>query len=280
MNRLACCLFLLLASTPLLAKGGYDTEFAKLNTSDAGVVDVGAMEFGVSYGFLEGRRCFDEGGRSLDQGCLTERGFSLGLTAGLWTDFDLTAGMGYSHTHDSDAIPAIGKGFTDLELTGRWRPAQDDRWAFAILPSIILPIGTGADEDDFHTGSSQGFTSLGLSLLYQRAFGRIPLNLEAGYGIGMGEIAEGYNGTLALNASLGWHATPSFLPILEANYSRNFFEEETSEALAFTVGVLFPTEHSGRFQLGISPIVWGRSTDAGTGINLSWIYGFSIKGDQ
>lgn len=275
MQKIVCCLVLLLTCTPLLAKGDYDTEFAKLNTSDAGIVDVGAMEISLGWDFLRTRKTFDPEGELVGTGLVKEYGLSLGLTAGLARNFDLTAGLGYVHSQVEDSLPEVGQGIGDLELVGRWRPAQGEGGALAILPSVVLPTGAGASEDN--AGVTQDFTSWGLSVMYQKDLGRVPLNLEAGYTIGSGESAEGYDGTLALNGALGWHLAPSILPIVEANYARDFCEEGVSYALALTVGLLFPTENAGRFQLGVSPILSGENSGGGTTLLLSWVYGFSIE---
>jgi|GEM_PF-2213165 len=267
---------LLFSLSPLPVIGGsYDTEFAKLNTSDAGVVDVGAMEISLGWDFLSTRKAFDPEGDPIGTGLAREHGLSFGLTAGLLEDFDLTAGFGFAYSEVEDAQPRVGKGFSDLELVGRWRPAQGDAWALALLPSLVLPVGV--NPSDNNAGVTQDYTSLGLSMLYQRDLGRFPLNLEAGYAIGTGDGATGYDGTLALNAALGWHLAPSFLPIVEANYSREFYEEGVGHALALTVGLLLPTENAGRFQLGVSPVLMGENSGGGTSLGLSWVYGFSIE---
>jgi len=269
------CLLLLFLTSPLLAKGDYDTEFAKLNTSDAGVVDVGAMEISAGWDFLSTRKAFDQEGEPLGTAWVKEHGLSFGLATGILKDFDLAAGFGFAYSEVEDAQPPVGKGLTDLELLGRWRPIQGETWAVALLPSIVLPVGVGPSEGN--AGVTQDYTSLGLSALYQRDLGRFPLNLEAGYSIGTGEGAEGYDGTLALNGALGWHLAPSVLPILEANYSREFYEEGVAHALALTAGLLFPTENAGRFQVGVSPVLMGENCGAGTSLHFSWVYGFSIE---
>jgi len=263
------------------AEEAFSPEFAKLNTSDAGVLDPGNLEISLSYDYSKCTKFLDQDGDSHTRGDMTENGFSLGFTAGLFSNFDLALGIGYVNSHDDDASPDTGKGITDLEVTGRFRPTQGKTWAVAILPSAVFPTGADADEAGDNAGTSQGFTSLGLSAVLQKAFGRCPVNLEAGYSIGTGEEAEGYNGTLALNAAIGYHAATSFLPIVEANYSRDSFEGGfSSKNLALTFGLLFPTEKAGRFQVGINPLVWGRDTDCGTSFNLSWVYGFSIQGGK
>jgi hypothetical protein len=275
-HSLPLLLTLLFSLSPLPAIGGsYDTEFAKLNTSDAGVVDVGAMEISLGWGFLSTRKAFDSEGTPVGTGLLKEHELSLGWTAGLMKDFDLTAGLGYAHSEIEDSMPSIGKGIGDLELIGRWRPVQGSDWALALLPQGVFPTGTGASEGN--AGATQDYTTWGLSALYQKDLGHFPLNLEAGYTIGIGDGAEGYDDTLALNAALGWHLAPSILPIVEANYYREFYEEGVGHALALTAGLLFPTENSGRFQLGVSPVLLGENSGGGTTLGLSWVYGFSIE---
>ncbi len=268
----------ILLSLALLASAAHATEpeFAKLNTSDAGVIDPGAVEVCVAYDFCEARKSFADDRHTVDRQRLTEHVMSVGLTAGVSAGLDVAAGLGYTRARDREANPAEASGITDLALSGRWRLAGTDAWAVALLPALLLPIGTEAS--DGNAGTTQGYTSAGISLLYQRALGPLPANLEAGYTIGMGSGAEEYEGTATVNLAIGWQAAPGVLPIVEANWSRDSFAGASSSAMALTVGVLFPTENAGRFQLGASPVVAGRNTDAGIACQFSWVREFSPRG--
>jgi hypothetical protein len=273
-SRLLFLLLLAVLVSPCRAQESFEPEFAKLNTSDASALDPGDWEIAFGYDFVRSTRFFDAEGEAQDGKGSTERSLGFGLTAGLLNGFDFTLGVGLAANDTPGEDPAVGSGMTDLELAVRWKAASGENWAFALLPSVVLPTGSGPNDED--AGVTQDFTSLGLSAVVQAASGRIPLNFEAGYSIGVGDEAEGYNGTLILNAAAGWHAAPSFLPIVEVNYTRDQFEGvDASQAIALSAGLFIPTENAGRFQVGVDHIVWGRDAGIGTGLHLAWIYGFS-----
>jgi hypothetical protein len=148
--------------------------------------------------------------------------------------------------------------------------------ALALLPSLSLPLGRHLDADDAIPTASRRAT-IGLALAASGHVGRVALNGDAGYthALGSRDDREGYRGTLAVDAALGFQATGALQPALELGWARDRVEDGPSPwALTLTAGLQYALP-AGRLGLGVQRVVDGALVD----ITTVLLVGFAITID-
>lgn len=259
-------------STLVLGLSALEVEAAKLATADASPLDPGTYEVALGASWTRAGTSFDGDGHGYGRGGdLTELGGSVGLTVGLIDGLDAGVGIGWTRIEDDAADPSSGSGPTDLELGAKWRfwACEDDdaAWALALLPAVTVPLGRGQDPDADIPTASRCWT-VGLALAGSGNIGALAVNADIGYTRALGGDGdrEGYAGTLAADAAVGWQIADGVQPEIDVSWARDHVDEGTSPwALALTAGVQLGLP-IGRLGLGVQRTVAGVEVDRSTSV--------------
>lgn len=236
-----------------------ECEHAKLNTEDATPVDPGGVEISFSYGLTQSRRAFGGTWGRRPRGYLREEGYEIGVKYGLAEDLDIGFGLGYASVYDRDGDRLTGHGWTDLAIGAKWRFYHDEegRLEIAYTPAVSFPTGENEATDDFFNI----FNGIAVSKDWTD---RLTSNFDLGYNQAVGGHRDEFQGTLSLNAALGYHITQCFQPEIELNYAHDFNHGSDGDLLAVTCGCILCIHENVRVDLGVQQALTGRHADMGT----------------
>lgn len=244
-----------------------EVEPAKLATADAAPLDPGAIEVALGATWTVAGRALDADGRSQERaGELIEAGAGVGITYGLVEGVDAGIGLGWTRVSDEAGDPDDGAGLTDLELALKWRVWQgaggDGVWAWALLPAVTVPMGHGQDHDTEIPTASRCWTA-SLALAASGNVGGLALNADLGYAQALGSEGdrEGYLGTYAADAAIGFQLSEAVQPEIDLSWTCDRVEEGGMPWLvAVTAGVQLGLP-IGRLGLGLQRVVDGAGVD-------------------
>jgi len=249
-------------------------EHGKINTPDASPVDPGHFEIESSYGYTHSKRYWDNDGDTHARGLAREQSVGLSLTVGVIENLDVAVGGNYAWLKDNDNDfdpddaafgPASGHDFGDLELSGRYRFIENKENSFelAYIGGFTLPTGSSSDRDEI--GTSQEFWSFNQTLVASKDWGKWTANADIGYALPLGNKRENARGTFNADVAVGYQWLSWLQPEVELNYGHDFLtDEDDSEGLATTVGLVMPVNDQYRVNLGVQQGLWGRNSDKAT----------------
>jgi hypothetical protein len=259
-----------LVSTVWAEEDNWEAEAAKIHTADCNPVDTGKLESYVGFESARSKKGWDaEGHEGNRGGTCKESRLLLGLTYGLVKNLDLGFSTGYDYC-DDDLNPVCAKGLIDLSVASKWKVFRKGGLGLALLPSLVLPVGTR--DNMSHLGTTQLFYSAGLGAAVVQSWDHLVINADGGYSLPFGGDRGDERGTFACNGAVGYQIMSILQPEVEINYSAESENDvDAAKSLALTAGVLFPTGKYGRFELGVQPTLWGRSVDKGTSYHFAWV---------
>lgn len=249
-----------------------DVEPAKLATADAAPLDPGAVELALGAVRSTADLAYDaDGAREDRDGTTIGVDIGVGVTVGLVEDLDAGISVGWSRLRDAAADPDHGNGPTDAELGVKWRfwsvDADDQAWAFALLPSATVPLGRGQDaEAEIPTATR--FWTTGLMLAGSGSIGRLALNADAGWSRAFGseDDCEGYRGSVVADVALGLQVADGVQPEIDLSWARDQVDEGPAPwSLTVTAGAQFGLP-CGRLGLGVQRVIDGSGCDCATGV--------------
>jgi len=259
-----------LASAVHAEEDGWEAEAAKIHTADCNPVDIGHLESYVGFESIHSKKGWDAEGHEGDRGgnCKVSH-LLLGLTYGLAKNFDLGLSTGYDYC-DDDLNPVCAKGMNDLSVASKWKVFSKGGLGLALLPSMVLPVGTR--DNMSHPGTTQLFYSAALEMGAIQSWNHLVINADGGYSLPFGGDRGVERGTFSCNGAVGYQILRILQPEVELNYSAESEKDvDDAKSLALTAGVLFPTGKYGRFELGVQPTLWGRSVNKGTSYHFAWV---------
>jgi hypothetical protein len=257
-------------STVWAEEDNWEAEAAKIHTADCNPVDTGKLESYVGFESARSKKGWDAEGHEGDRGgTCKERHLLLGLTYGLVKNLDLGLSTGCDYC-DDDLSPVCAKGLNDLSVASKWKVFCKGGLGLALLPSLVLPVGTR--DNMSHLGTTQLFCSAGLGAAVVQSWNHLVINADGGYSLLFGGDRGDERGTFACNGAVGYQILRILQPEVELNYSAESEKDvDAAKSLALTAGVLFPTGKYGRFELGVQPTLRGRSVDKGTSYHFAWV---------
>ena len=201
---------------------------------------------------------------------------SLAVAAGVIDNFDVAVSGNYVWLKDkendfdeTDAQfgPDRGNGFGDLELSGRYRffASKEQGLEFAYIAGFTIPTGNRSSREDI--GTSQEFWSLNQTLVAGKDWGKLTANADIGFALPLGDKRENARGTFNADVAVGYQVLPWLQPEVELNYGHDFItDEEDSDLLAITAGLVMPITDKLRVNMGMQQGVWGHNADKATSL--------------
>jgi hypothetical protein len=249
-------------------------EHGKINTPDASPVDPRHFEIESAYSFTHSKSSWNSNGDAETRGLAREQSMSLSVAAGVVENFDVAVSGNYAWLKDkendfdeNDALlgPASGHNFGDLDLSGRYRffESKELGLEFAYIAGFTIPTGSSSSRREI--GTSQEFWSFNQTLVASKDWGKLTANADIGYALPMGDKRENARGTFNADVAVGYQVLPWLQPEIELNYGHDFLtDEEDSDLLAITAGLVMPITDRLRINLGMQQGVWGQNTDKAT----------------
>lgn len=249
-------------------------EHGKINTADASPVDPGHYEIEPSFAFTSASHYWDGSGSRHGRGTFRESDLALSVSAGLIEDVDINVSAGYSWIKDNDSTfdpdddamgPFRGDDFGDVSISGRYRFYKDDtrHIEIAYIGGVTIPTGTDSDRDKI--GTSQEFWSIDQTLVISKDWGKWTGNAALGYSLPIGNKRGDDRGTWTGDVALGYQVLPWLQPEIELNYGHDIIEDEDdSQCLAITVGLVMPINETLRINVGVQQSLWGENADETT----------------
>jgi hypothetical protein len=252
---------------------GWEAEAAKIHTADCNPVESGKLESFFGFESARAKELWDDEGHEVERGGVCKDShFLLGLTYGLAKNLDLGFSTGWDYFVD-DLSPVCVKGLDDLAVGSKWKVFSRGGLGLALLPSLVLPVGT--QDNMSHLGTTQKFYSVGLGVVAVQAYRRATVNFDAGYSVPFGGDRGEDRGIFSANAAFGWQSTHYLQPEVELNYSAESEKGwDSAKTLALTAGLLIPAGKYGRIQLGVQPTLWGHLVDRATSYHIAWVMGW------
>lgn len=245
-------------------------EHGKINTPDASPVDPGHVEVESSYTYSHAKRFWDGSGSSRDRGRAREQVLGLAVTAGVVENFDIALGGSYVWLKDADNAPGPERGHDlgDIELSGRYRFFEGHDLELAYIGGLTLPTGSSSGSDEI--GTSQEFWSFNQTLAASKDWEKWTANAAVGYALPLGGKRENARGTFNADMAVGYQILPWLQPEIELNYCHDYLEnEEASEVLAATIGLVMPINDELRINTGVQQGLWGQNADRATTLILA-----------
>lgn len=250
------------------AETDFEIEQSKLNTEDAGPVEVGDFEISYVYGLSVANHAYDGSGGRQDRGRLREHAHEFGLGFGVMNRVELNFGIGYADLFDDENDPAHGHGWTDIEIGSKillYENAEDE-FAFSYAPSFVIP--SGRKSEDGRYGPSDISSAFNQRLIASKNLGKWNVNMDSAYGFPIG-YRNGARGTWDANLAFGYHVLRWFQPVMEFHYAHDFVNHgEDGDSFARSWGVIMPLCEYVRFDAGVKQVLAGRNTDQTTDLSL------------
>lgn len=249
-------------------------EHGKINTPDASPVDPGHFEVESAYSYTHSKRFWNNNGDVHTRGLAREQSLSLSATAGVIENFDVAVSGNYVwlkdkendfDENDAEFGPESGHNFGDLDLSGRYRffESKEQSLEFAYIAGLTIPTGSSSSREEI--GTSQEFWSFNQTLVASKDWGKWTANADIGYALPFGDKRENARGTFNADVAIGYQVLPWLQPEVELNYGHDFLtDEEDSDVLAVTAGLVMPITDRLRVNLGMQQGVWGQNTDKAT----------------
>ncbi len=251
-------------------------EHGKINTPDASPVDPGHFEVESAYSYTHSKHFWNNNGDVHTRGLAREQSSSLSATAGVIENFDVAVSGNYVWLKDkendfdaNDAVlgPESGHNFGDLDLSGRYRffESKEHSLEFAYIAGLTIPTGSSSSRKEI--GTSQEFWSFNQTLVASKDWGKWTANADIGYALPLGDKRENARGTFNADVAVGYQVLPWLQPEVELNYGHDFLtDEEDSDVLAVTAGLVMPITDRLRVNLGMQQGVWGQNADKATSL--------------
>ena len=237
---------------------------AKLNTDDAPPVGPGDLEVEFAYGHTRAHKAWGNRWEDEGRGLLEERTYDLGLSYGLWEDWELDLGLSlYSDLVDREISPfnSGGIGDTEVGLKKLLHYDEDREFYLTYSQSVTIPTGKEGSVRDA-LGHSQEYWTLNQRLIATQFIDRWTWTWDFGYALPLGSKRNEERGTLDTNLAIGYHIRPWFQPEVELNYAHDFIDAgQDADVLAVTYGVVLLPSEKWRIGLGFQDAVAGRNTD-------------------
>ena len=266
------CLFVFFSLSFFLSDVLADEELvveqAKLNTEDAGPVEVGHFEFETGYNFSGVNRFFSTSGAKESRGRLREHAVHFGLAMGLTEQAELNFEMGYVDLLDKEFESAPqGHGWTDLEIGSKILIYHSSEFDLSYAPSVVIPSGRESRSDRLGPGNDSTF--LNQRGIFSKNWGRWNTNLDSGYALPIGN-RKGNRGTWDANFAIGYQVFNWLQPAIEFNFAHDFVAHgDDADLFSMTGEFIMPLCDWVRVDLGVSQGLAGANTPQTTNVSVA-----------